>query len=445
MAKALEHLRLPLQDEHVRPPHRAHVQRLVARIQDEYLLQLLKPRSQDPADLTATLRRSGRQLSGHGALDRLQLLGGERDRRAAPVELLDVDPRVVAALDRGHDRAGAVVVEERERRGLVPARALVGVVADDRRVRDRAVDAAVDPREPGGDLVHGAVQVVDPRPAARRRSRRDPSGRRRAARAARPQPPDADPEPEADDRARATAAAAAAIARISSALKPLRPQREDDRVLGGVVGGVRLARDGSTSTARSSLAERRPSGKSRKRRSSSPPGRSCRSSASSRSASGSAGSSASPRSRPPGCRREFATATSNARSVDASIVFSVDSARASGRPGATFTDSMLVPWRPLGVPAGRRTRPSRDPLPDRHHRARAREVGVWTKFESGTVDAADVLRLRARRRRLLEEVVPDDVARDEPLRLRASSAAGRGRVLRVAACAGTRRRGRRGR
>ena len=56
-------------------------------------------------------------------------------------------------------RAG---VEQRERRRLVAARVLVGVVADDRAVRDGPVDAAVDPREPGGDLVDGPVQVVDP-------------------------------------------------------------------------------------------------------------------------------------------------------------------------------------------------------------------------------------------------------------------------------------------
>ena len=39
---------------------------------------------------------------------------------------------------------------------------LVGVVADDRAVRDAAVDPAVDPRQPCGDLVDGPVQVVDP-------------------------------------------------------------------------------------------------------------------------------------------------------------------------------------------------------------------------------------------------------------------------------------------
>ena len=49
-----------------------------------------------------------------------------------------------------------------ERRRLVAARVLVGVVADDRGVRDRLVDATVDAREAACDLVDGSVQVVDP-------------------------------------------------------------------------------------------------------------------------------------------------------------------------------------------------------------------------------------------------------------------------------------------
>jgi len=43
----------------------------------------------------------------------------------------------------------------------VTARSLVGVVADERGVRDRAVDAAVDPGEGGCDFVHGPMKVVD--------------------------------------------------------------------------------------------------------------------------------------------------------------------------------------------------------------------------------------------------------------------------------------------
>ena len=81
---------------------------------------------------------------------------------AAAVDLLHVDAGVVAALDRGDDDARARRVEQRERGRLVAAGVLVGVVADDRGVRDRVVDPPVDAREAGRDLVDGAVQVVDP-------------------------------------------------------------------------------------------------------------------------------------------------------------------------------------------------------------------------------------------------------------------------------------------
>src|SRR5262249_13993244 len=64
----------------------------------------------------------------HRPLDRLLLLGGESDRGPAALELLHVDPRVVPPLDRGHDDAAARPVEQGERRRLVPARVLVGVV-----------------------------------------------------------------------------------------------------------------------------------------------------------------------------------------------------------------------------------------------------------------------------------------------------------------------------
>src|SRR5581483_12361991 len=82
--------------------------------------------------------------------------------RTAPVELLQVDPRVVAPLERGQDKAGAGAVEEGDRRRLVAAGVLVGVEADDGALRDGAVDAPVDAREPGCDLVDRAVDVVDP-------------------------------------------------------------------------------------------------------------------------------------------------------------------------------------------------------------------------------------------------------------------------------------------
>ena len=74
--------------------------------------------------------------------------------------------------DRAEDDPRAVRVEERHRRGLVPAGALVSVVANDRRLRDAAVDTAIGtpdrrrPRQPpGGDRRSS--------PATRRRNRRD--------------------------------------------------------------------------------------------------------------------------------------------------------------------------------------------------------------------------------------------------------------------------------
>src|ERR687885_1340994 len=79
------------------------------------------------------------------------------------VELLHVDPGVIAALDGADDDAAAAAVEKCERGRLVAARAFVGVVADERRLRERLVDSAVDARETGRDLVDGAMQIVAPR------------------------------------------------------------------------------------------------------------------------------------------------------------------------------------------------------------------------------------------------------------------------------------------
>ena len=78
--------------------------------------------------------------SPHRTLDRLLLLGRESDGSTAAIELLHVDARVVAALDRGDDQTGTGRVEHRHRRRLVAARVLVRVVAHDRRVQERAVD-----------------------------------------------------------------------------------------------------------------------------------------------------------------------------------------------------------------------------------------------------------------------------------------------------------------
>src|SRR5581483_9141902 len=91
--------------------------------------------------------------AGHRPIDRLLLLGREGGGRAAALELLHVDARVVAPLDGGDDDARAGPVEEGERGRLVAAGVLVGVVADDRRIRDGAVDAPIDPRQARRDLV----------------------------------------------------------------------------------------------------------------------------------------------------------------------------------------------------------------------------------------------------------------------------------------------------
>src|SRR3954452_24257466 len=95
--------------------------------------------------------------AAHRALDGLLLLRRQRDGRLAAFELLHVDPRVVAALDGRDDHAGPRRVAPRARGRLVPARVLVGVVADDRRVGDGRVDAAVDAGEAALDLVDRAV------------------------------------------------------------------------------------------------------------------------------------------------------------------------------------------------------------------------------------------------------------------------------------------------
>ena len=73
------------------------------------------------------------------------------------VELLDIDPGVIAALDRGQDDAAPARVEEGDRGRLVAAGALVRVVAHERSLGDGCVDPAIDPRETSGDLVDGSV------------------------------------------------------------------------------------------------------------------------------------------------------------------------------------------------------------------------------------------------------------------------------------------------
>src|SRR5688572_18955457 len=99
--------------------------------------------------LISALRYVMQTLGCHRPVDRLLRLRGERYGRPAAVELLDVDARVVAPLDGSHHEPRARRVEEGERGGLMAARVLVRVVADEGDVRERPVHALVDPSEAG--------------------------------------------------------------------------------------------------------------------------------------------------------------------------------------------------------------------------------------------------------------------------------------------------------
>ena len=148
----LDQLGLALEHEDVRPPDRADVQGLETRIQDENLVH--GPNSTERAghDTAAIARSTASRSSGERPTGRM-----------AAIELLDVDPGVVAPLDRGQTRCPNGRIEEREGRRLLPADVLVGVEANDRRARERPVHPRVDPDEPCGDLVDRPVQIVDSR------------------------------------------------------------------------------------------------------------------------------------------------------------------------------------------------------------------------------------------------------------------------------------------
>ena len=127
----------------------------------------------------------------------------------------------------------------------------------------------------------------------------------------------------------------------------------------------------------------------------------------------------------------FATVTPNSRSVPASMMLSVrlgERRPARQRPGPTRC--WCRAGRPACVPVPRGGR-AVDPLPDRHHRAGAREVGGLDEVGVGHLDPAELrVLLEQGDRRLLEEVVPDDVARDETLGLRGEQRTRGGGVLR---------------
>src|SRR6187399_2940711 len=117
----LHHLGLSLPDEDVRAPIGAHVERLVACVQDEYLMHVPRAYQRDwrtrsdlsPVEATKGLAQA--PSARHRALDRRLLLGGEGDRRRATLDVLDIDSRVVTALNRGHDGPRPRGVEEGKR------------------------------------------------------------------------------------------------------------------------------------------------------------------------------------------------------------------------------------------------------------------------------------------------------------------------------------------
>ena len=131
-------------------------------------------------------------------------------------------------------------VEQRERGRLVAARVLVGVVADDRRVRDRRVHAAVDAREAGAAISSTARCRSSIRPCSETANSTRSFGRRRSASAAprarrrtRTQAIEASTTPAiaAHEAERRRSARRRSRRRAHAALR----QREDDLVLGGVV------------------------------------------------------------------------------------------------------------------------------------------------------------------------------------------------------------------
>ena len=230
----LDHLRLALPHEDVCAPIGAHVERFIACVQDEYLMHVprayQRPRPADsdrPSPSHASTRSSGfsvnplaradRGSASHGPLDGRLLLRGERHRGRAPLDVLDVDPRVVAALDRRHDGARPGRVEERERGRLLASGVLVGVIPDDGGVGDRSVDAPVDAgqprrrprRPPGGDRRCG--------PGARRRSRPCRGMLRRAPPSGRPGARRSRRASQRERRSATTATAHAALATASAA------------------------------------------------------------------------------------------------------------------------------------------------------------------------------------------------------------------------------------
>ena len=121
---------------------------------------------------------------------------------------------------------------------------------------------------------------------------------------------------------------------------------------------------------------------------------------------------------------ESVTPTSKASSSVTLIVVSVV-VESSCPLGSAFTDAIWLPWRPGRRPSRRR---ALDPLPDRRERALVDEVVGRDELRRRDLQSLDFLLLEHRLRGSLERVRPDDVAREQPLRLREELLAGDARV-----------------
>ena len=128
---------------------------------------------------------------------------------------------------------------------------------------------------------------------------------------------------------------------------------------------------------------------------------------------------------------EFSISTEKARSlVDSTVFVSLGESCWRAGKGSDAHD----PGAARGTPCATAGRRSPNALPDAGHRAPGGDVRVREEVRVGNLDPGDVLPFQLVGRRVLEQVVPDDVAGDEPLRLYGQEATsgigirGRGRL-----------------
>ncbi len=96
-----------------------------------------------------------RQCDAHG----LGLLGRELELGLAADHLLGVDARLVAMVDAREHDARALIVEQRDRDRLLPGELVVGVVANERAMRDRAAHRRFDRGQPAVEPQRDVVDV----------------------------------------------------------------------------------------------------------------------------------------------------------------------------------------------------------------------------------------------------------------------------------------------